>query len=201
MHGDARARVAALMLLTLRGTPFLYYGEEVGMRDGEIPSARVCDPVGKRFPGLGRDPERTPMQWDASASAGFSSVETWLPVALGFAAVNVARQTDDTASLLSFYRRAIWYRKTSPALLAGSYRPLGSPAGTFVYVRVHPAQVLLVALNFADAACQIELPVQRGDVVLATHAAPAMHADGSLHLSPASGVVVHLESLATAVGP
>ncbi len=202
IHGDARARVAALMLLTLRGTPFLYYGEEIGMVDGEIPPAHVRDPVGKRFPGLGRDPERTPMQWDASVGAGFSSADTWLPIAPGFAAINVARQTDDAASLLSFYRRAIWYRKTSPALLAGGYRPLESPHGTFVYVREHPEQVLLVALNFGDESHRIELPEpQRGEVVMATDAAPAIHADGSFHIEPATGVVVHLESAGSGIAP
>ena len=80
--GDARARVAALMLLTLRGTPFLYYGEELGMRDGEIPPERICDPVGKRFPGLGRDPERTPMQWDGVARCRLQhAADPWLPLA------------------------------------------------------------------------------------------------------------------------
>jgi alpha-glucosidase len=202
MHGEARARVAALMLLTLRGTPFLYYGEEIGMRDGEIPPARVRDPVGKRFAALGRDPERTPMQWDKSAGAGFSSADPWLPLAADFDAVNVGLQTDDAASLLSFYRRVIWYRKTSPALLTGGYRPLESPPGTFVYLREHSSQLLLVALNFSDEQCRIELPgPQRGDAVLSTEAAPAIHADGSFHLGPATGAVVHLNSPAAVVVP
>ena len=104
--GDARARVAALMLLTLRGTPFLYYGEELGMRDGEIPPERICDPVGQRFPSLGRDPERTPMPWDASAHAGFSTADPWLPLGGRWPTVNVAAQRDDPGSMLSFYRRA-----------------------------------------------------------------------------------------------
>src|SRR5262249_19163587 len=112
--GDRRARLAALMLLTLRGTPFLYYGEEIGMHDVLIPTERICDPVGKRFPGLGRDPERTPMQWTVERNAGFSSsADPWLPIAEDFATVNVARQLGDSNSLLSFYRQLIWYRKRS----------------------------------------------------------------------------------------
>jgi glycosidase len=70
--GEARARVMAVLLLASRGTPFLYYGEEIGMGDAAIPPERICDPVGKRFPSLGRDPERSPMQWDGSPTAGFT---------------------------------------------------------------------------------------------------------------------------------
>jgi len=190
-HGDARARVAALMLLTLRGTPFLYYGEELGMQDVDIPPVRVCDPVGKRFPSLGRDPERTPMQWDASRHAGFSrAAEPWLPVAPTSAAVNVARQRGDPASLLAFYRRVIWYRKASPALAQGGYRALDGPPNTFVYLREHPAQRLLVALNFADQPCTVEAPA--GRVVLATHPARTGAVARALDLGPAEGVVVEL---------
>src|SRR5262249_1607508 len=99
--GAARARVAALMLLTLRGTPFLYYGEEIGMRDGFIPPEQLQDPVGKRFPGLGRDPERTPMQWTGEPGAGFTTgSETWLPIGDDAPTVNVARQLRDPRSLL-----------------------------------------------------------------------------------------------------
>ena len=173
-HGAARARVAALMLLTLRGTPFLYYGEEIGMRDVEIPEARVCDPVGKRFPSLGRDPERTPMQWDGGPSAGFSrAADPWLPLAPDCATVNVAQQMTDPQSLLSFYRGVIWYRKTSPALLDGSYRALESPADTFVYAREHAHQRLLVALNFAGEARTIPLPAERGVDVARSISLPA----------------------------
>ena len=188
VHGDARARVAALMLLTLRGTPFLYYGEEIGMRDGAIPADRVCDPVGRRFPGLGRDPERTPMQWDASPNAGFSRAEPWLPVAADFVGLNVARQLGDSTSLLAFYRRAIWYRKSSPALLEGRYRPLDSPPDTFVYVREHDAQRLLVALNFGGESRRIEVP--HGRIGLATYAAPSATAAGHLDLPPAAGAII-----------
>jgi alpha-glucosidase len=114
VHGAARARVAALMLLTLRGTPFLYYGDEIGMQDVYIPPERVCDPVGKRFPGLGRDPERTPMQWSGGEGAGFTTAaEPWLPLADDYASNNVAAQLDDPTSLLSFYRQVIWWRKKS----------------------------------------------------------------------------------------
>jgi alpha-glucosidase len=168
--GADRARVAALMLLTLRGTPFLYYGEEIGMCDGDIPPDRICDPVGKRFPSLGRDPARTPMHWDHSPGAGFSrAADPWLPLAADHVRVNVAQQSGDPASLLSWYRRAIWHRKSSPALLEGAYRPLESPADTFVYLREHASQCLLVALNFGSERRAIALPTgRRGALVLST---------------------------------
>jgi alpha-glucosidase len=193
-HGAARARLAALMLLTLRGTPFLYYGEEIGMRDVEIPPQRVCDPVGQRFPSLGRDPERTPMHWEAAAGAGFSrAADTWLPLGPDYAGVNIARQIGDPQSLLSFYRRVIWFRKSSPALLEGTYRPLESPTDTFVFAREHAAQRLLVALNFSAEPRTVDLPTgARGTVVLATAADSAAAGDGRIVLPPAAGVVIVL---------
>jgi alpha-glucosidase len=195
-YGDARARLAALMLLTLRGTPFLYYGEEIGMRDVDIPAARVCDPVGRRFPGLGRDPERTPMQWDASPNVGFTrAAESWLPVAPDTARVNVQAQREDPASLLSFYRRAIWYRRTSPALTEGTYRSLAAPSDVFLYVREHPRQRLLVALNFAAEPRTVDLPAAaRGAIALATRFDRQGAVAGRLEVDASEGVAVELEA-------
>jgi alpha-glucosidase len=139
-----RARVAAMMLLTLRGTPFVYYGEELGMTDGEIPPDRAVDIDG-------RDPERTPMQWDGSRNAGFSEGDPWLPVAASAArGVSVAAERDDPRSMLSLYRRLIWYRRGSAALRQGSYRSLDTPEGIFAYLREAGDERLLVALNFGD---------------------------------------------------
>jgi len=194
MHGGARARLAALMLLTLRGTPFLYYGEEIGMRDVFIPAERVQDPVGKRFPGLGRDPERTPMQWNAAPGAGFTHARTsWLPLADDASDVNVARQLHDPDSLLSFYRRVIWYRKTAPALRSGSYHALDSAPDTFVYARESVEQRLLVALNFASEPRRVDLPLRAsGHVVLATDRSRAGSVSDAVTLAPAEGVVIAL---------
>lgn len=194
--GEARARVAALLLLTLRGTPFLYYGEEIGMRDVPIPEARICDPVGKRFPAVGRDPERTPMQWCAARHAGFSTApDTWLPVGPEFETVNVEHQMRDPHSLLSFYRRLIWYRKQAVALTRGTYRPVDGPPDTFLYVREHPEQRLLIALNFASsprplrldgfASAQIELST---DADRATGPVPL----NNFELAPVEGVILRV---------
>ena len=108
--GAAQARVANMLLLTLRGTPTCYYGDEIGMEDVPIPPEMVQDPPAVNQPEIahivGRDPERTPMQWDASPNAGFAAagVRTWLPVAADYVTRNVAAQSADPASFLSFYR-------------------------------------------------------------------------------------------------
>jgi alpha-glucosidase len=123
--GKDQAPVAAVLLLTLRGTPTMYYGDEIGMANVPIPPAAVQDPFERNVPGmgLGRDPERTPMQWDAGPNAGFAAAGTtpWLPVAADHAAVNVAAQRGDPDSLLSLYRRLTALRRAEPALAVGSY--------------------------------------------------------------------------------
>jgi alpha-glucosidase len=126
---------------------------------------------------VGRDPERTPMQWDSSPNAGFAASdvkELWLPLAPDYQEVNVASQLSDPRSMLNFYRRLLAYRKASPALQWGSYRSLeaASPkaqANCFVFERGAADQRLLVALNFSGQEQNLSLPeVSRGRVVLST---------------------------------
>ncbi len=163
-NGPARARVGAMMVLTLRGTPFLYYGEELGMLDGEIPPDRVVDVDG-------RDPERTPMQWDASPGAGFSLPgggaaprEPWLPVAASAERINVEVEREDPTSMLSLCRRLIWYRKGSEALRSGSYRSLPDvPESLYAFVREAPEERLLVVLNFGGASVHWPAGSELGD--------------------------------------
>ncbi|MGW8323474.1 MAG: alpha-amylase family glycosyl hydrolase, partial [Thermodesulfobacteriota bacterium] len=105
-----RARAAALILLTLRGTPFLYYGEEIGMRNGNIPRKAIKDPLGLRYWPVykGRDMSRTPMQWDRGPYSGFSNVEPWLPINPDHFEVNVEAQESDPVSMLSYYKELAW---------------------------------------------------------------------------------------------
>ncbi len=131
--GDPQARVAAMLLLTLRGTPFLYYGDELGMRDVDIPSNQYQDPQGINL-GISRDPERTPMQWDSSPHAGFSTMETWLPVAPDFAQVNVEVQRGDSRSPLTLFKRLIDLRRSDDALSMGAVCVAGRAGGR---VRLH----------------------------------------------------------------
>jgi alpha-glucosidase len=179
--GADQARVANMLLLTLRGTPTCYYGDELGMQDVKIPPEKVQDPPAVNQPEIahivGRDPERTPMQWDASPNAGFASPEVrelWLPLASNYTQVNVASQLDEPRSMLNFYRKLLAYRKASPALLWGSYRSLDLlPAETeehcFVFERKTADQHLLVALNFSGQEQTLSLPeLGKGRVALST---------------------------------
>jgi alpha-glucosidase len=139
------------MLLTLRGTPFLYYGEEIGMSDVKIGRKLIQDPLGKKYwPVLkGRDPARTPMQWRGSRHGGFSTADPWLPVHPKHTVVNVENQDEDPGSLLSFYRELIWLRKKAPALCRGDYHSLVSGStDCLAYLRSHEGQSVLVLLNF-----------------------------------------------------
>jgi alpha-glucosidase len=193
-RGRLRARAGALMLLTLRGTPFLYYGEEIGMADGVIPADRVVDVAG-------RDPERTPMQWDASQAAGFTTGEPWLPVAADAPAVNVEAQTGDPASMLSLYRELIRIRRASPALRRGDYATLPeAPPHVFAYTRSAARERWLVALNFGSAPARVVVPgaadpsSSRGVLRLSTDATRAVGGPigAELEVGSDEGVLVEL---------
>jgi alpha-glucosidase len=129
------------------------------------------------------------MPWSGAGNAGFSSGDPWLPLAADFTACNVEKQLGDATSLLSFYRRMIWYRKGSAALLHGHYRALESPPDTFVYLREAPSQRVLVALNFSAEARVLRLP-QDGEVAVSTHPARAGRVAGSIELYPNEGLVL-----------
>jgi alpha-glucosidase len=155
--GPAQARVAAMLLLTLRGTPTIYQGEEIGMTDVPIPPDRVQDPWERRVPGLGlgRDPVRTPMQWDAGAGAGFTSaVDPWLPLPQDWRSVNVAVQEGDASSVLSLYRALLRLRRAEPALSVGTYATVAVDApDVLAYERRDEVtgRRLRIALNLADS--------------------------------------------------
>jgi alpha-glucosidase len=168
--GAEQTRLAAMLLLTLRGTPTLYYGDEIGMQQVAIAPDRLRDPVEQTVPGRGRDGCRTPMQWDASLHAGFSSAEPWLPLADDFAGVNVARERADPSSLYSLYRRLIALRRTRPALVQGTYRPLAASGDLLAYAREAGRDRVLVALNFGAAPATLTLPAEasNGAVLLST---------------------------------
>ncbi len=152
-NGDWRARLMALLLLTLRGTPFIYYGEEIGMKEAQIPRHLLQDPLGKKWYPFypGRDGARTPMQWEDRSGAGFTTGEPWLPIGPELHSRNVAKQERDPHSLLNFYKRLIWLRKDLPALQIGYYRSLekGVPYNCYLYLREIGEEKLLVALNFS----------------------------------------------------
>jgi alpha-glucosidase len=147
--GPDQARVAAMLLLTLRGTPTLYYGDEIGMHQVTIAPHQVRDPFEKNVPGIGvgRDGCRTPMQWDATDGAGFSSARPWLPLADDHAHGNVANLELDPGSILALYRALIALRKKSPQLVKGAYRPIVAEGDLLLYRRDGDGEAMVVALN------------------------------------------------------
>ena len=162
--GPAQARVAQMLLLTLRGTPTCYYGDELGMENVPIPPELVQDPPAVNQPEIahivGRDPERTPMQWDASPNAGFAApgVQTWLPLAYDYAQRNVAMQSQDARSMLTFFRALTTLRQSSPALTIGSYASVATGVDNiFAYTRTHGDARLLIVLNFAGSTHRLDL--------------------------------------------
>ena len=190
----ARAHVAAALLLTLRGTPFIYYGEEIGMRNGRIPRSRIQDPFGKPYWPVykGRDGERTPMQWSGELQAGFTNGEPWLPVNPDSARVNVAAQQDDPKSLFNWYHTLIALRKREVALRVGSYRRLSAlRSQALCYLRETSGECVFVALNFARKAQTIALPdggVWR--VLLGSHHLEDKALEGASLTLPGYGVVI-----------
>jgi alpha-glucosidase len=147
--GPEQARVAAMLLLTLRGTPTLYYGDEIGMHQLAIAPDDVRDPFEKNVPGIGvgRDGCRTPMQWDASPYAGFSDVRPWLPLPEDHVHENVVNLEADRLSILNLYKSLIRLRKECQPLIAGDYAPLHAQGDILLYRRDAHGEAVIVALN------------------------------------------------------
>jgi alpha-glucosidase len=161
-EGDARAKVAAAMLLTLRGTAFLYYGEEVAQRNLVVSNAEAFDPPARRnsflFRWWNRDQARGPLAWRPGPGGGFSAGRPWLPLTPDAEERNVARQDADPDSVLSFYRRLVWLRRATPALQEGAQELLdtGEP-DVLAYVRRVDEGSALVVLNFAARQLRVRV--------------------------------------------
>jgi alpha-glucosidase len=166
--GIRQAPVAAMLLLTLPGTLTMYYGEEIGMTNVVIPPEDVKDPAEKNQPGIGmgRDPERTPMQWNGSPGAGFTAAVPWLPLAADFDRNNVAALLADHASLLHLYRRLIALRRGGSPLVSGELSQLSAERGLLRYERVDSTERLVVLLNLGFDP--VETHLQGGIILLST---------------------------------
>ncbi|MEW6643185.1 MAG: alpha-amylase family glycosyl hydrolase [Pseudomonadota bacterium] len=191
--GAAQARVAAMLLLTLRGTPTMYYGDEIGLPQVPIAPEQVRDPFETNVPGfgVGRDGCRTPMQWDASVNAGFTAGVPWLPQTADFAQRNAAVERDDPRSMLSLYRALIALRRARAELSLGSYEELPTGhADVLAYRRTHGGRHLLVLLNFSDQSVAVPLTAH-GTIMLSTfmNHAPQAFVE-TLHLRGNEGVVL-----------
>ncbi|BDG01313.1 alpha-amylase family glycosyl hydrolase [Anaeromyxobacter oryzae] len=196
--GAEAARAAMALLLTLRGTPTLYYGDELGMENVEIPPERAQDPWGRNVPGLGlgRDPERTPMQWDRGPNAGFTApgVEPWLPLAPDAPVRNVEVEAGDEESVLSLTRRLLAVRRARPALNRGAYRAVGAPEGVLAFERIAGGDGVLVLISFVDRAVRVPVREGVGPVLVSTRPEPAGREDGAYELQAWEAVVLDAAS-------
>ncbi len=203
--GAAQAPAANMLLLTLRGTPTCYYGDEIGMHDVRIPKELIQDPPALNMPEIadlvGRDPERTPMQWDSSPNAGFTTtgVQPWLPVAEDYRQRNVAAEEQDSRSMLNLYRRLTGLRESEPALNRGEYRPVEAhEEDLFAYERIwEGAGRFVVVLNFGGQEHSLDIGdlSQQAEVAVSTY----MDREGAVDLSalrvrPNEGLVIRLKA-------
>jgi glycosidase len=191
--GEAGSRQAAVLLLTLRGTPILYYGDEIGMREAAVPPSRRQDPWGIAAPELSRDGCRTPMPWSAAPGAGFTSAaDPWLPLGDDWKTRNVESQLGEPDSLLNLHRRLLALRRETPPLRAGSYRPLDAvPDDCFVFSRIRARQRVLVGINFSSEPRPVSLPGFTGRVAVSTHRAAEGSAVGrAITLRPHEAAVL-----------
>ena len=195
--GRSQARVAAMLLLTLRGTPTLYYGDEIGMRDVPIPIDEIVDPQGLNMPELNisRDPSRTPMQWNESGYAGFSEHKPWLRLPDNFRRVNVETQKTDTYSTLSFYHRLIGIRKQEPALQTGDYTPVYSDKQMFAYIREKDGSRFLILLNLSHRPSYFKPKANyKGQVIISTEKErEGTQIEGVVALSGDEGILIKLD--------
>ncbi len=173
---DRKLKLIATLLLTLRGTPYIYYGDEIGMRNVPIRYSEMKDKIGKKywFIPVGRDGCRSPMQWDASSFAGFSKHIPWIKVHANHIKRNVKALEKDKSSILNFHKDLIKIRKGHPALSEGMYLPLTyDPIFILAYLRQTMDETILVILNFGTRKMKFflgrELATKKRRLLLSTH--------------------------------
>jgi alpha-glucosidase len=189
--GAEQARLAAMLLLTLRGTPTMYYGEEIGMTNVLVPPAEVQDPAEKNQQGLGRDPERSPMPWDSSPQAGFTTTQPWLRLGANHESVNVSNLGQERNSILNLYRTLIRLRRTNEALISGRIQEVAVDGSVLRYERENHEQHFLVLLNLGHE--QQDVYVAEGRSVITTFLdREDQLVAGKITLRPSEGMIVKL---------
>lgn len=196
--GKENARIAAMLSLTLHGMPFIYNGDEIGMSNTPIPKDAIQDPFGKITEREGRDPQRTPFQWNTKKYAGFSTHKPWLPVNENYQHCNVEKETADHTSLLSLYKALIHIRNASPALKHGTYQTIKTKnPSLFVYIRKEKKETVLVVLNFSDKQTHLKLRNKKdqGICVITTYMDqkdPSPVSLSTLPIRPQEGLLITL---------
>ena len=197
-HNDDIAKLMAALYFTLRGTPIMYYGEELGMENNDPKRKEdVQDPKGRTgWPAdKGRDGERTPMQWNEAENAGFSTHEPWLPVPPSYKTHNVAAESKDPNSVLEFYRKVLALRHTNSVLLEGNYSALNEDdPNVLSYLRTYKGKSVLVALNMSGSGQKASFHLgAQGSSPANLHplvATPGAGANGPEVTLPAFGVFI-----------
>jgi alpha-glucosidase len=203
VHNDQIAKLMAGMYLTLRGTPVMYYGEELGMENND-PTRKedVKDPLGiAGWPAyIGRDGERTPMQWNDSPNAGFSKATPWLPVPTSYKTHNVESEKKDPNSVLEFYKHLLALRHSEPALLDGDYIPLNDDnPNVLSYLRSYNHNAILVVLNMSATQQKVSFdfsaqgfPSAKATTLLTTQRAPDVHHINQIDIEPFSVYIARI---------
>lgn len=191
--GPAQARVAAMLLLTLRGTPTIYQGEEIGMTDVAIPQHLIQDPFERNVPGLGlgRDPARTPMPWNSEANGGFTAGRPWLPLNADAALLNVAAQDGQPQSTLALYRALIRLRRATDALAVGDFKLTAADEHILAYERSAGGDRVKIMLNLTGQARALALDGSGHESLLSTYLDAAVTpTDGQILLRADEGVIL-----------
>jgi alpha-glucosidase len=202
--GLAQACVAMVLLMTLRGTPTLYYGDELGLENVPIPPERVRDPFGINMPSTdqGRDPERTPMPWDGSSNAGFTTGEPWLPLGADHSIMNVEAQMRDPSSMLALTRALLELRRREPSISLGDWAPLAVEGDVLAYIRCQDSRRFAVVLNFESVPKAVRFGEDLGGrIVFSTHPGRIGYTVGDrTDLRADEAVIIALEHAAGATG-
>ncbi len=192
--GDKSARAAGLLQLTLRGTPFIYYGEELGLKNIEVPVEKVRDPMALNMKDLafGRDPERGPMQWNNKEFAGFSSSEPWLPIEKDYTSKNVDSEHTDPASFLNLYKKIIHLRKNLKSLQEGKYISLDFENENIVgFIRESENERALVLINFSSDEQSVKISDEKWEIILSTYMDVLKKVvDIEILLRPSEGIIL-----------
>jgi alpha-glucosidase len=189
--GVLQAPIAAMLLLTLPGTLTIYYGEELGMTNVLIPPEDVQDPAEKNQPGIGmgRDPERAPMAWDRSNTAGFTRGRPWLPLGADHWTVNVEVEEGNEASVFNLYRRLIALRRAHSVLAVGVVRSVAVSGNLLSFERAADEERLLIFLNFGHGP--VQAVTEAGIVIAGTDSRRNMERVNNLvELQGSEGLVI-----------
>ena len=198
--GADQARVAAMLLLTLRGTPTLYYGDEIGMRDVPIPKNEIQDPQGLNMPekNLSRDPARTPMQWNSQPSSGFTTGRPWLRMNRNFRLMNVENQLVDNTSVLSLYKKLLRLRRTESSLSNGSYIPVYSDHQIVSFIRKYegsPGYLIILNLTHRTSLFKAGGTIYKGVVKVSTSSdLEGTQVEGDIALGGDEGIAIRLDN-------